>query len=36
MENLVTYAPYLGGAGLVFAGILYFGVLRRETDQLLA
>ena len=28
MENLVAYAPYLGGAGLVFAGILYLGVLR--------
>jgi len=28
MENLVTYAPYLGGVGLVFAGILYLSVLR--------
>ena len=28
MENLVTYAPYLGGLGLVFAGILYLSVLR--------
>ncbi len=28
MENLVSYAPYLGAAGLVFAGILYLGVLR--------
>jgi len=28
MENLVSYAPYLGAAGLVFAGILYLGILR--------
>jgi len=28
LQNLVTYAPYMGGAGLVFAGILYFSVLR--------
>ena len=28
MDNLVTYAPYLGGAGMVFAGILYFSILR--------
>ena len=28
MENLVTYAPYLGGAGLVLAGMLYLSVLR--------
>ncbi|NIM01545.1 MAG: sodium-translocating pyrophosphatase [Acidobacteria bacterium] len=28
MDNLVTYAPYLGGAGMIFAGILYFSILR--------
>ncbi|MCH7780937.1 MAG: sodium-translocating pyrophosphatase [Acidobacteria bacterium] len=28
MENLVSYAPYLGAAGLVFAGILYLSILR--------
>jgi K(+)-stimulated pyrophosphate-energized sodium pump len=31
MENLVMYAPYLGGIGLVFAGILYLSVLRSST-----
>ena len=31
MENLVVYAPYLGGVGLVFAGILYLSILRSST-----
>ena len=33
MENLVTYAPFLGGAGLLFAGILYISVLRSSAGN---
>ncbi len=33
MENLVTYGPYLGAAGMVFAGILYLSVLRANAGN---
>ena len=30
MEALVTYSPVLGAMGLLFAGILYMSVVRRD------